>query len=61
MNANKFIENIDFEYSGKDAILEIMDKIREFVNEDKWLKRAKLVIEFEQLKQKEERQISNSS
>ena len=29
------IENVEFEYSGKDTILDIMAKIKEYVNENK--------------------------
>ena len=51
---NKLIENTEFEYSDRDAIEEVMAKIKKFVNEDKWSKTVKLVSEFKQLKQREE-------
>ena len=51
MILNEFIKNPEFEYSDKNAIGEIMTKIKRFVHENRWSKTVKLLNEFKQLKQ----------
>ena len=54
MIVKKLIEYVEFEYSCRDAFLEKMTKIKDFVNENKWSKTAKMINEFEQMKHKVE-------
>ena len=45
MVMNELIENIYFEYSGRNAIQKIMNKVKEFLNEDKSFQRLDKISE----------------
>jgi len=52
MIVNEFLENAELKYSNKDTIEDIMGKVKEFVNENRWSKTVKLVNEFKKFKQR---------
>ena len=50
---NEFIENEQFNYEDQNALIAILEKIKEFVDESKWNKTIKMVKDFKNFKQEE--------